>query len=252
MAWDNYLAGFHRDRAGITDEVLRCSRDAGINPYQWFMAAVPDQGVVLDVACGSAPLGPMVDARRYLGLDMSAAELAVARRAGAGPLVRASATAIPLPTASVDVVVCSMALMIITPLPVALAEVRRVLVRGGRLVATVLARGPLQRGDLPAMVGLTTLLGRRLRYPNDDLLDALLATSGLRVDSDEHRRFGYRLGDARDADRFLASLYLPDLPPIRYRLTRAYLRGLSRFGFELPIPIRRIVATSDHRTRAAR
>jgi SAM-dependent methyltransferase len=247
MAWDDYLAGFHRDRAGITEEVLRRSIDAGITPYEWLMAAVPDHGRVVDVACGSAPLWPMVDEHRYLGLDTSAAELAVARRAGAGPLVRASATAIPLPTGSVDVVVCSMALMIITPLSAALTEMRRVLVRGGRLVATVPTRGPLRRGELPVLVALMALLGRRLRYPNDDLLEdlhVLLATSGLHVDSDEHRRFGYRLGFSRDADRLLDSLYLPGLPSVRYRLARTYLRGLSRVDIELAIPIRRVVATA--------
>ncbi|MGH3797938.1 MAG: hypothetical protein ACRDSP_23990 [Pseudonocardiaceae bacterium] len=60
MAWDDYLAGFHRDRAGITDEVLRRSHDGAITPYEWLMAAVSDHAVVLDVACGSAPLWPMV------------------------------------------------------------------------------------------------------------------------------------------------------------------------------------------------
>ncbi|MBB2504041.1 class I SAM-dependent methyltransferase [Amycolatopsis echigonensis] len=247
MVWQDYLAGFHRDRAGITDEVLRRSHDGGNTPYEWLVAAVPEHGFVLDVACGSAPLWRAVGQRRYLGLDVSAAELAVARRSGAGPLVRASAAAIPARTGSVDVVVCSMALMVMTPLPVVLADVHRVLVRGGRLVATVPGRGPLRRGDWAVMIGLMVMLGRRLRYPNDDLLDdldALLPASGLRVESDEHRRFGYRLNDRSDVDRFLDSLYLPDLPSTRYRVARAYLRACSRWGIELALPIRRIVATA--------
>lgn len=248
MVWQDYLTGFHHDRAGITDEVLQASRDVqGNTPYEWLLAAVPDHEPVVDLACGSAPLWPMLSGRAYLGMDTSAAELAVARRAGAGPLVRGCATAIPLAAGSVEVMVCSMALMVISPLPAVLTEMRRVLVPGGRLVATVPARGPLRVGDLPILAGLLTVLGRRLSYPNDEELGdlrPLLATAGLRVDADEQQRFGYRLGDARDADRFLASLYLPGLPPRRYRLARAYLRQCSRLGIEIPVPIRRIVATA--------
>lgn len=249
VPWDDYLTGFHRDRAGITETVLRASRDSeGITPYGWLLAAVPDRGLVLDLAAGSAPLWPTLAARRYVGLDTSAAELAAARRTGAGPLVRASATAIPLAGHSVDVVVCSMALMIVTPLPRVLAEIHRILVPGGHLVATVPARGPLRARDLPVLGGLLATLGRGLTYPNDDELGDLrtqLMKAGLSLDSDERRRFGYRLDNAAHADGFLASLYLPDLPSARYRLARAYLRGLARIGVELPIPIRRVVAIAN-------
>jgi SAM-dependent methyltransferase len=72
---------------------------------------------------------------------MTGAELAAARVAGAGPLLRASATAIPLRDVSVDVVTCSMSLMVFSPLPQVLAETARVLRPGGRLVATIPACG---------------------------------------------------------------------------------------------------------------
>jgi SAM-dependent methyltransferase len=182
----------------------------------------------------------------YVGIDLSAAELAVARRRGAERLVRASAAALPLASGSVDVVVCSMALQVLTPLPAVLAEIARVLKPGGRLVATVPDRGPLRVADVPVLAGLLAALGRGLGYPNDNLLarlPALPSAVGLRLVADERQRFDYRLADAGDADLFLASLYLPDLPAYRYRAASAFLRSLARFGAHLPVPVRRVVAS---------
>jgi SAM-dependent methyltransferase len=158
VTWDRYLERFHASRPGITEAVLRRSLQVGggavTDPYGWLAEAVPARGRVLDVGCGSAPLWKELTGRDYVGLDRSDAELAAARVAGAGPLLRASATAIPLRDASVDVVACSMSLMVFSPL--------------------------------------------------------------LRV--------------------------LPGLPEGRRRLAGAYLRLLARFGTELPVPLRRIVA----------
>ncbi|ROO52016.1 methyltransferase family protein [Micromonospora sp. Llam0] len=178
-------------------------------------------------------------------MDASAGELSAARGRGAGPLVRASAAALPVAGASVEVVVCSMALQVLAPLPAVLAEITRVLVPGGRLVATWPDRGPLRPGDVLVLAGLLAVLGRGLRYPNDAALRRLpdlLTGAGLRLVDDERRRFGYPLLDAAAADRFLASLYLPDLPGYRYRTARTALRGLARARLTVPVPVRRIVA----------
>jgi SAM-dependent methyltransferase len=181
-----------------------------------------------------------------VGVDLSAAELAVARRLHADGLVRASAAALPLASGSVDVVVCSMALQVLTPLPTALAEIARILTSGGRLVATVPVRGPLRVTDVPVLAGLLATLGRGLGYPNDGLLTRLpdlLSEVGLRLVADQRQRFDYRLADAADADLFLASLYLPELPTRRYQAAQTLLRSLARVGAHLPVPIRRVVAT---------
>jgi SAM-dependent methyltransferase len=159
--------------------------------------------------------------------------------------VRASAIALPLPDAIVDVVVCSMALQVLTPLPAVLAETARVLVPGGRLVAAVPDRGPLRPPDLAVLAALLAALGRGLGYPDDVALRRLpdlLAGAGMRLVGDERRRFTYPLADATAGDRFLASLYLPDLPARRYRAARALLRALAHAAVGLPVPVRRIIA----------
>lgn len=245
-SWPDYLTGFHADRPGITEGVLSRARAASTgDPYDWLLAAVPVGGRVLDVACGNAPLRPRLPDRAYLGVDTSVAGLAAAHRRGAGPLVCASATALPVPTASVEVVTCSMALHVLTPLPAALAEIRRVLVPGGRMVAILPARRPLRVGDLPVLAGLLGILGRRLTYPNDRALarlPVLLEGAGLRLAGDQGRRFAYPLRTATDADWFLASLYLPGIPAGRYGAAAGFLRALARARVHVPVPIRRVVA----------
>lgn len=246
VTWDPYLDCFHARRPGITEAVLRRARDGGTDPYAWLAAAVPAQARVLDLGCGSGPLLPELAGRSWVGLDRSAAELTAAREAGARPLLRGRATAIPLRDASVDVVACSMSLMVTTPLPLVISEIARVLRPGGLLVATVPATVPLRGRDRVIVAGLLAALGRAPAYPASHAvarIPVLLARHGLRLVADDRRRFGYRLDGPADADRFLASLYLPGLPARRCRLARAYLRLLARCRLEMPVPLHRIIVT---------
>jgi SAM-dependent methyltransferase len=142
MTWDRYLGGFHSVRPGITESVLRRARDGGTDPYDWLAEVVPPRGRVLDLGCGSAPLLRMLTGRSWIGMDTSGAELTATRSAGARPLLRARACAIPLRDSSIDVVVCSMSLMVATPVPQVIAEITRVLRPGGLLAATIPAAGP--------------------------------------------------------------------------------------------------------------
>ena len=243
--WWRYLAGFHARSPGITEQVLVGARSDVGDPYDWVASVIPRGIRVLDLACGSAPLRMRLPDRTYLGMDASADELAAVRSRSTGSLVRASALALPMADASMDVVVCSMALQVLTPLPAVLAEIGRVLVSGGQLVATWPDRGPLRPGDVVVLAGLLSALGRGLRYPNDAALGRLpdlLAGGGLRVVADERRRFGYRLADSAAGDRFLASLYLPGLPGYRYRAAGMVLRGFACAGVTMPVPVRRVIA----------
>jgi SAM-dependent methyltransferase len=243
--WPAYLTEFHTQRPGITAQVLRQARVVDGDAYDWLAAAVPTRATVLDLACGNAPLSTRLPGHGYLGVDLNAAELAAARAVGGPCLVRAEAAALPLSDASIDAVTCSMALQILTPLAGVLTEIGRVLRPGGLLVATIPGRGPLPAADLPVLAGLLATLGRRLGYPNDPQLRRLpstLTAAGLSVVTDEHHCFRYPLRGGADADLFLSSLYLPDLPQWRLRAARTCLRALARTRSSLPIPIRRITA----------
>jgi SAM-dependent methyltransferase len=243
--WAAYVDGFHATRPGITESVLGRSRADDADPYAWLAEAVPPRGRVLDLGCGSAPMFRALPGRSWIGLDTSPAELAAARSAGARPLLRASAAAIPLRDASVDAVVCSMSLMVVTPLAPVIAEISRVLRPGGLLAATIPAAGPLRPPDLASVAGLIAALGRAPGYPGGlrlPGLPALLASHGLLITADTRRRFGYRLRGPADAGQLLSSLYLPGTSAGRARLARAYLRVLARRGYEMPVPLRRVTA----------
>jgi SAM-dependent methyltransferase len=247
MAWDGYLEGFHAGRPGITESVLRRARAGGTDPYGWLAEVVPPHARVLDLGCGSAPLFRVLAGRSWIGLDTSAAELAAARSAGARPLLRAHASAIPLRDGSVDVVACSMSLMVTTPLSQVIAEITRVLRPGGLLAGTIPAAGPLLPPDRVAVAGLIAALGRAPTYPagrGTPRIPDLLAGHGLQVITDSRRRFGYRLRGPADADLFLSSLYLPGAPAARCRLARGYLRFLALLRYEMPVPLRRVTAES--------
>jgi SAM-dependent methyltransferase len=71
------------------------------------LRGLPPGARVLDVPCGAGRLLSVAAAggRRAIGADFAAPMLALARRAGA-PVVRASATALPLADRAVDAVVC--------------------------------------------------------------------------------------------------------------------------------------------------
>jgi len=93
--------------------------------------------VVLDAGCGTGrhaafalDLGGTV-----MGIDLSAPMLDVARsRRELQALIRASVDALPVSSASVDVIVCGLALCHLKDLTPALREFRRVVRSGGRVV----------------------------------------------------------------------------------------------------------------------
>ena len=107
---------------------------------------------VLDVACGTGVVARLAsqqvgDTGTVAGLDVNPGMLAVARSAtppdASIEWYEASAEAMPLPDASVDVVLCQMGLQFMPDKHAALREMWRVLVRGGRLILNV--PGPTPR-----------------------------------------------------------------------------------------------------------
>jgi SAM-dependent methyltransferase len=241
--WRDYLAGFHAERPGITEDLLsEAIDDAGRTPYHWLAEVVPPGARVLDVACGSAPTGELLQAASYLGLDLSRDELRLGAARGL-EVAQADAGRLPVADAAVDVVVCSMALQLL-PLEPALAEVRRVLRPGGAFAATVPTSGPMPARD--ALHWGRVLLALRVTgvsYPNDDALafpGDRFAAAGLALLSDESRGFGLDVATERVADRLLDGLYLPDVPPARVAAARRAVRGWV--GRRTTVPVRRLVA----------
>lgn len=246
--WASYLAGFHRDHPGITEDVLALATDRSATPYAWLSEPIADvAGVVIDIACGSGPLAPLLPRAGWVGVDRSTAELRRARSSNVTAVAQGDAARLPVRSASAAAVVCSMALMILEPLDSVLDEAARLLLPGGLLVALVTAESPLSAGDRLRYAQLLWVLRRRrLDYPNRKALARpadRLAPHGLELLSDERRRFGYPLDEPGRAATLVRSLYLPGVAPERIL---AGVRTARRWrGRDIGIPLRRLVARRD-------
>jgi SAM-dependent methyltransferase len=153
---ERFLEEFHRRHPSATSSLLGGAR-AGRwrTSYDALLEVVPGGPsplAVLDLACGDGFLLERLAARRQpglalLGVDLSAEDLRIAeaRLGPAAALRRERAQAMSLPDASVDVVLCHMALMLMDDVEAVVASIRRVLRPGGTFSAVV--GGDLRRGD---------------------------------------------------------------------------------------------------------
>jgi len=143
-----------------------------------------DPGDVLDLACGTANLLPMVGS--YAGVDASLEMLLAARRKFAtAALAAANSAALPFADVRFDTVCCASAFHIFPEPERALAEVRRVLRPGGRLLLLDWSRARVTMRALNAYLRLTGDSYRRM-YTIDEA-GALLQDAGFRVVSAERR-----------------------------------------------------------------
>jgi demethylmenaquinone methyltransferase/2-methoxy-6-polyprenyl-1,4-benzoquinol methylase len=127
---------------------------------------------VLDLGCGTGKLGALLTPRAFVvGVDVSPAMLARARRAGDLALVRATAFRLPFADAAFRAVVSGFVLRNLRDLPGAFAELARVVEPGGR-IALVDATEPPNRAFRrvfdayfgAAAPALGALVGRRDAY----------------------------------------------------------------------------------------
>ena len=251
--WAAYVAGYHDANPGITEDVLADARDnRARTPYDWLVEAVPaGAATVVDLACGSAPLAPLLGGARVVGVDQSAAELARARaRTDAGPvlLVRAHAGALPIAGGAAEAVVASMALMLLRPLDAVLGEIHRLLRPGGVFVATMPIRavspGP---AGTPGFGKILSALGQTTqRYP-EPLEAATVAgrfsASGLTLSSDETAVFARAVRGPDDAERVVRSFYAPGAGPDQVAEAIADLQHRVRSApVAITYRIRRLVA----------
>lgn len=245
--WDGYVGAFHTERPGITEAVLAGTSDGdGKNPYDWVAEALPRDGTVIDLGCGSGPLAARAG-RRWIGIDRNPAELALATRAAPGRVVRADATAVALRAGNADAAVCSMALMVFDDPGRAVAEMARLLRAGGLLVAMVPALAPLTLRDRARYARLLAALRRpTVPFPRYHVVwnpRPLVTRAGLTLVSAERRRFAYPLTNRDDALRWLRSLYLPGVEPRRWRAAQRVTQ--QWIGSNIGIPVRRLVATKN-------
>lgn len=242
--WRRFVAAYHQARPGITERLFAL---ADASPYSWLAEPLRDaRGTVLDLACGSAPVREELPDADWVGIDLSAAELAEAARRGRGPLVRADAGALPVASGRAGAVCAAMCLPVVTPLPQVLGEIGRVLRPGGTLAALVPSQTGLSPSGLLSWVRvMAALRAVHQPWPNPqarDGLAALLRSAGFRVRSDERRVFSLAV-DSADAAQLLAdALYLPALTPRRAAAARRSLARWAVRGRRLELPLRRVVA----------
>jgi ubiquinone/menaquinone biosynthesis C-methylase UbiE len=150
-------------------------------------AAVRTGEHVLDAACGTGAVTRLLARRvaptgKVVGLDINPGMIAVARRAVPEPNVEwleSSAIETPLSDASFDAVVCQQGLQFFSDRPAALAEMRRVLRRDGRLALSCWRSIEHTPGYLALEQTLARWIGsEKARLPPFSLGDAE-ATRGL-------------------------------------------------------------------------
>jgi malonyl-CoA O-methyltransferase len=138
-------ASFSRAAEGY-DSVAHLQREVGAA----LLARLPvAAATVLDLGCGtgyfSEPLARRYPGARQVGLDLAEGMVRFARgrRRGAGDWLVADAEALPLASASIDVVYSSLTLQWCYRLPLLMSELSRVLAPGGKCVFTSLGPGTL-------------------------------------------------------------------------------------------------------------
>ncbi len=248
--WPDYLAKFHRERAGISEAVLSRSLSSDHTPYRWLARAVSaDATTVVDLASGSGPMSRELaqPGRTVVGLDLSEHELQLAAERGPGPWVRGDALRLPFRDGSVDVVTSSMGLVVVTPLDELLAEVARVLRPGGVLAAIAPALRPLGPRDIGVLTRISGRIRTRPQFPGPVELAGFtrtLRSHGLRRVEDQRERYRFAIRNRADAELMMTALYLPNTRWSRVERAIEYLEDLltKREQVDVTIPMRRVVA----------
>ena len=250
MDWPAFLDRFHRERAGVMEQVLSRTLAGDHSPYRWLARAVSATArVVLDLACGSGPMSRELarPGRMVVGLDRSEQELALAAGWSAGPWVRADGRRLPFRDSSVDVVTSSIGLVVVQPTIEVLTEVARVLRPGGVLAGIAPALRPLAPRDVRTLTSINARLRTKPQFPGPVELTGftrVLAGVGMRTVEDARERYRFRVGSREDAELMMSALYLPSTRPERVARAVDYLvERLSRQeSVEVAVPMRRIVA----------
>lgn len=244
--WDGFLADYHARHPAITEDLLLPMRGpGGRQPYEWLCEGLDlsvAEAFVWDLACGSAPVADVVGRHRYAGVDLSEAELAVARERRPGVHVTLGDALAVEPPRRPTAVTVAMALMLV-PLEELLPRVAALLGDGEPLQAIVPTRehgAGTGYGELLERLGQTGQGYRQHLTPTT--LAEQLRRHGFDLVSDEVAVFRRPVGPD-DVDLVLRSFYVrhpegpgPDAARV-WLVDRA-----ARPGYELDYPLRRIRA----------
>ncbi|MGJ7442636.1 class I SAM-dependent methyltransferase [Aquipuribacter sp. MA13-6] len=247
--WDGFLAEYHSRHPAITEDLLRPMRgpgpDGDVQPYEWLCEGLDLSGpdaLVWDLACGSAPVADVVGLARYAGVDLSEAELAVARDLRPGvDVTLGDALAVEPPRRPAAVTV-AMALMLV-PLEELLARAAALLGPGAPLQAIVPTR---EHGAGTGYGVLLERLGQQGQGYRQRLAPAALAEAltrhGFDLVSDQVAVFRRPVGPD-DVDLVVRSFYVRAADGPGPDAARAWLaEQAARPGYELDYPLRRIRA----------
>lgn len=166
----DHECAYYDERFAIIHDA-RSARQARSEVERLLGRALRPGEVVLDPGCGTgwqaAGLRRAAPGVAVLGVDLSAGMLDRARRAGAGPLLQADATRLPLAAGSVDLVVTRGVLHHLPDVVAALAEWRRVLRPSGAVVVVSEPTPTVERHGAVLVRGLLPLLRRPLTQTED-------------------------------------------------------------------------------------
>jgi SAM-dependent methyltransferase len=268
---DSFLHAFHGEYPGATTQILARGRSPAGSTYEVLAAEAPQarSGLpIIDLACGDGFLLDLLRRgwpdRALLGLDMSAAELRLARRrlGPAVPLVQGHAGRLPLAGGSAGAIFCHEALMLMTPLEAVVAELARVLAPGGRFAAVgpgTIPGGPVITafgGVLGGLIAETGRLPPDLGDPRAHTaapLQELFAATGHFTPLEATEMIVELDGTAAEVTAFFASSYnvfaLGDARPLFEERLSAALAPLAdadgRIPFALPATLFRCKRLGD-------
>jgi SAM-dependent methyltransferase len=208
--WDAYAPSYQNEHLA----------ELGIDDFVWCPEGVREDEArllgdvaglrVLDVGCGAAQTTRWLVANgaAAVGFDLSGEQLRLGAAAGAVPLVRADAEALPFGDGVFDLA-CSAygALPFVADSPRVMREVARVLKPGGRWVFSVTHPFRWCFPDDPGPAGLTvsTSYFDRTPYVEED-------ASGTALYVEHHRTFGDRVRDVVQAGLVVTDVVEPEWP----------------------------------------
>lgn len=240
------LEALDHSGATVTEAFLRTLTDTrGRSPYEWFgELGLTVEGPVIDMACGTGPMASRLRPDRYLGVDRDGEAVAAARRRHPGhAFVVADALEHldQVSQGSIALVLCSMSLHLVSPLPAVLRSIHRCLAPGGRLAALIPTTVPIAADAMVLRSGLKACLQITGSDPNRDAwddVDGTMSAARYRMQTISTAAFDHPVDDIRSASWIVATHSPPGTPPLVRGAARDWLLanapcvwslGLTRF-----------------------